>query len=163
MIFEKEFIDQNVNKNRYEIINSNQHDYLKICTINNSEIIRLGINEILKEEQSSNMLIDVSKSEFNQVWTQTKFDLIITDIEFNGIVDVDYISQIRSEHPEAKIIVHTNHRNNSFRTRSLNEGASFFIYFDKNLNLLQYIVRRVLTKIAVNKNKKKPLRKEEVE
>ena len=134
--------------NRYKIVNENRKDFSKICVINNSEIIRIGINSVLKEEYRNDIILDVSKKEFCQVWAQSEFDIIITDIEFEGKNDVSFISQIKKTHPKSTIIVYTNFKNQLYRKSSLNNGASFFIFFDKNLNLLEYIVRRVMNNIS---------------
>jgi DNA-binding NarL/FixJ family response regulator len=139
------------NSNRYKVVNENRSDFSKICVINNSEIIRVGINSVLKEEYKNDIILDVSKKEFSLLWEQSKFDIIITDIEFDGKNDTSFIPTIKQSHPDAIIIVYTNFRNQTHRKSSLNDGAHFFIFVDKNLNLLEYIVRRIMNNISSKK------------
>ena len=61
---------------------------------------------------------------------QHRPDVVVLDISMPGGNGIDALQQIKSDCPEAQVIMLTNHSNDFYRKRCLGAGASFF--FDKS-------------------------------
>ncbi len=136
---------------RYTIINPSPKLDEKICVISDSAVIKEGISSIFQQELNIKEITLTSKNNFIEKHTNTNFRIIITDIDFIDGCDTNFIEQIRSVLPNSKIIVYTSPKNRNQRIKALEYGSDFFIYFDDDFKLLEFIVKRIITGL-VNKN-----------
>lgn len=58
-------------------------------------------------------------------------DLVVLDLHLPGLGGVELLSRLRQDHPEATVVVLTNHANDQYRRECLIRGAAYF--FDKSL------------------------------
>ena len=133
-------------KPRFKVVNKTTKIDLSICTISDSEILREGIYSVFQDEIDVTNMVLTSKNVFFDKHAKSNFDVVITDIEFVDGIDTSFIKQIKSISPETRIIVYTSPKNRDRRIRAMEYGAEFFIFFDDSFKLLEFIVKRMVTK-----------------
>jgi len=127
-------------------IQNNKKVGVDICIINNSSVVQEGICSYIEKLGNINSIICSSKEYFEKELTNNHFDIIITDIEFNLSVDPIIIKSIKTAHPESQIMVFTRLENGYMRNASINYGATFFIYWGDQFQLLEIVTNAMIKK-----------------
>lgn len=82
---------------------------------------------------------------------ENKFDILILDVNFNGLSSLDYISEIRKKEDQFKIISLTTLNNDFIRKKAIQKGVDCFIGKDTDFSLF----KDVIIKCAKTNKKKK--------
>ena len=125
---------------------------VKICIINDSQVIQEGIVAAVKNVAGVKKIITTSKNEFLDNHMAEDFDILITEIEFGNKIDISFIKELKSISPKSKVIVYTRFLNHAIRTRLLNDGADAFIFLRDISYLLGHIVKMIIKTIPNSKS-----------
>lgn len=118
--------------------------------------LRLLLKPLVKE-----VIVEKNPSNIGALIERSNFDLIILDMNFNGLVNtgnegIFYLNKIKKQHPKTPVILITAYAEIDLAIRSLKEGAADFLVKPwKNEKIIQTI-----TTVLENKNsnkRKKPI------
>ncbi len=151
-----------------ETLTGNTHPYLKekilmtvpahqnpgLCIINDSEIIREGLFSLLRKLPNVDNIDIFNRDKLSNRDMTKNYDVIITDVEFQGKIDLEYIKSLRNEYPSAKLIVYTNFNNHEYRNMTIHTGADFFLFMEDKYNLLEHLVTGIVSQIRFKQNGK---------
>ena len=125
-------------------INSDDSKNINISIINDSPIVQEGIVAAIQNVPCLKNIRTTTKNDFIENHSDEEVDIIITEIEFSNKIDIQFIQEIKSKSPDAKIIVYTRFLNHAIRTRLLNDGADAFIFLRDISYLLGHIVKMII-------------------
>ncbi|NOX17076.1 MAG: response regulator transcription factor [Chlorobi bacterium] len=117
-----------------------------ICVLMDAEEEVKNINQIIEHIDNINEYVVTDRDGFLMHECEKDFDIIITDIEFNGIIYSTFVTQIRSFLPNAKIIVLTRLENDYYRKSAMNCCANFFFHFGIENSLLETVIQIMVKK-----------------
>ena len=137
----------------YKEDDSSKNRFIKICVINNKEIIREGLYSLLNKAPFILSLDSYTRDQFLESNEKKDYHIIINEIEFDSKVSPDIIKAIRYRHRSAKIIVYTGVKNIGFRNLSLHSGADFFLFIEDRYNLLEHLVAGLIHQLKFKNNK----------
>ena len=118
----------------------------------NNEIIKVVIADdnvffcdALKDSLQNHNDIDVVKTISNLdsriEFSKTKsFDLLILDVNFNGVNSLDYLDKIKNQKSNFKIIALTTLNNNFIKNKALENGIETFVWKDTDFNKFKEIL-----------------------
>lgn len=124
---------------------------IKCCVINDLEIFREGLTSMLQRVPGLKDTTGYSQDDYLQLEDSTNIDVIISEIEFNGKLDVEFVKTVHRLNPDSTIIIYTQRKNNEFRNYSLHCGADFFVFVEERFNLIEHLISRISRKM-VKKN-----------
>lgn len=119
--------------------------------INESDIFKEGLVSVLQNVAGLENTLGFSRDEYLQLEDSTSIDLLISEIEFEGKLDVEFIKTARKLNPDSTIIVYTHIKNNEFRNYAIHCGADFFVFVEERFNLIEHLISGISRKI-VRKN-----------
>ena len=102
-----------------------------ILIIDEQEMLRRGINSILKSMAEFNVIADVSSGfEALTVVRSFKPRLVLMDLKLNDLDGVELIRQIKNISPDTNIVVFTAYQDNDHIIQSLEAGAISYLLKD---------------------------------
>ena len=128
--------------------------YPGICIISDSEIIREGLLSLLRRVPYVDDIDTFNRKKYSNRNLAVNYEVIITDVEFQGKINLDHIKSLRNDFPRAKIIVYTNFNNHECRNITLHSGADFFLFMEDKYNLLEHLVTGIISQIRYKQNGK---------
>lgn len=82
------------------------------------------------------------------VTNYTNFDLLILDLNFNGIKSIDFINEIRKNETDFKIVCLSSHDSHIIKDQIINAGVNAF--YSKNKNMEEFAGE--ITKVLCSEN-----------
>ncbi len=121
-----------------------------ILIIDDSEIFRSRLVEILSESPNSKKLLEVNNIfEAKEIMQSLLPDLIITDIRMPGGSGIDLIKELRKKNINITTMVITNYPEEHYKTEAIKAGADYF--FDKSNDMEKML--EAIDILYSNKNK----------
>lgn len=118
---------------------------MKILLIDDHAILREGLKRVLQDEFPRLVAGEAaSADEALELLAQQSWDLILLDISMPGRSGLDLLPQLRSDYPQAKIIMLSSFGDKQFVIRALRDGASAFLTKERAARELLNAVRTVL-------------------
>lgn len=82
------------------------------------------------------------------------FDILILDVNFNGVSSLDFIEEIRREDSQFKIISLTTMNNDYIKRKAISQGINHFVGKDTDFSLFKNIILNCLEDKKQNKSSK---------
>lgn len=101
------------------------HDKKNILIVDDQEIIREFLFEVLNEDYSVNAVTD--GDEAIDELKQNKYDLIITDLKMERVQGEEVVKFVHETEPESKVIVISGYSSLYSVSQSVNNGAFAFL------------------------------------
>jgi DNA-binding NarL/FixJ family response regulator len=103
-------------------------DRLRIAVIDDHRIFREGVEEILKGDDSLDVVEGGSNAGYAlAIAARERLDLLLIDVEMPGLPTLDVVRQMRSVRPETAIIVLTMHADPSLARDFIDAGCAGFL------------------------------------
>lgn len=121
---------------------------IKILVIDDDTDVLIAMRLLLKSKVKE-VVVEKNPNNLLSLLSSTKFDIIILDMNFNGLVNtgnegIFWLKKIKEHDPETDVILITAYADIDLAIRSLKEGASDFLVKpwnnDKLLNVLSELV-----------------------
>lgn len=93
-----------------------------------------------------------SREEAIKAYVRERYDVVITDVDMQGLNGIEVLQTIRSLNKEAKVVVVTAHRDAETAVAALNAGACAYLTKPVDLNLLIKTLESVRSEIEESKN-----------
>jgi DNA-binding NarL/FixJ family response regulator len=139
---------------------------LKILLVDDHLVVRKGIELILKEEfKSSTIFNSENYDEAIAIMEQNSIDLVLLDININGVENIKIMRKLKEIQPQVKILVFSSHDEKQYGLRYIEQGAdgylNKFCSEDKIVEAISFIVKKgyfyseTIKEKLVSKSKKK--------
>ena len=115
---------------------------MKLLIVDDNYEMRSLIKTILIDLTSDIFECDNGLDAYD-IYKELKPDCVLMDIEMKPVDGIKATRWIKMEYPQAKIVVVTQHSDETFRTHALNAGADEFISKD-NLIELRAVVEKFI-------------------
>lgn len=104
---------------------------VKICILDDHELFRVGIKEMLKKEDNFNMVAEYSNiSTLNENIINDQPDILLLDITVDNTMTFNAIKSIKLKMPDIKIIMLTMHKKEFYVMRAIDEKVDGYINKD---------------------------------
>jgi len=101
---------------------------LKVLIIDDHDIFRQGLKNIINESYENVKLLEAGNAEeANKLYTKENWDIVITDINLPGRSGIDIIKDLKQNHPEIPILVLSMYPEDQFAIRVIKAGASGYL------------------------------------
>ena len=101
---------------------------IRILTVDDHPLLREGIAALLKNEPDMSLVAEASDgAEAIEKFRLHRPDVTLMDVEMPGLNGIEAINQIRSEFPDARIIILTTYTGDAKVVRALKAGARAYI------------------------------------
>lgn len=123
---------------------------IRILTVDDHPILRKGLAALVNAEPDLKLVAEASNGkEAIEAFRSHQPDITLMDIQMPGLDGIEAINAIRTEFPEAKIIILTTYTGDAQIVRALKAGARAYILKEHMLDELLNTIR------AVNAGKKR--------
>ncbi len=122
-----------------------------ILIIDDSEVFRKRLVEILSDNQTSKIFVEVNNIlEAKKIMQNFLPNLIITDIRMPGGSGINFIKELKKNNINVTTMVITNYPEEHYKTEAIKAGADYF--FDKSND-----IEKMLEAIDILYNKQKQI------
>ncbi len=107
---------------------SENSNLIRILSVDDHALLRKGISALVNGEADMKLIAEASNGqEAIEAYRQHRPDVVLMDIQMPGMNGTEAIDRIRSEFPEARIIVLTTYTGDAQVMRALKAGARAYI------------------------------------
>jgi DNA-binding NarL/FixJ family response regulator len=124
----------------------------KVLIVDDHPMMRLGLKQFLAQENDLDVCGEASNAaEALLLLDQLKPDLILLDVSLDGRSGLDLLKDIRLQHPQVRVLVHSMHDEQVFAERALRLGAHGYLMKQESAEQLNGAIRQILDgKVYVN-------------
>jgi DNA-binding NarL/FixJ family response regulator len=123
---------------------------IKVCIADNHPVILHGIKAYFNESNSIEVVKTVSNLTDLQTFLQNKLvDVIVLDIELDGVSGIRDIKHLIKEYPNTKVILFTSVSEKMYAPTAIKAGVSAYILKTASLKELETAVIRVSNGVTI--------------
>lgn len=117
---------------------------IDILIVDDHALVRLGLRELLKEDEDLNVAADVSNADDAFIALRSlHFDVVLLDMTMPKKHGLELLIEIRREFPKLRILVLSMHSEEHFGIRALKAGAAGYITKDDTPALIIEAIHKV--------------------
>lgn len=132
---------------------------IRVCTADNQPIVRYGLKTYFKENADIEVVAQASDlDELVSILEDKKIDVILLDIELNGITSIRDIKALLKEYPGSRIVLYTSVSEKMYAPTAIKAGVSAYISKNISLKELENILYKVKSgEVIVSEDVKKKI------
>lgn len=132
---------------------------IKVCLANNHPVVHFGVKSYFKDHDSISIVANVGSFLMVRDILQTKeIDVLILDLELEGLSSIFEVKNILKNFPKTKIIIFSDLSEQIYAPNAIKAGVSGFVSKKEKLETLgQAIIKVNQGKIILDENVKKNL------
>ncbi|MGV7107081.1 response regulator transcription factor [Flavobacterium sp. U410] len=132
---------------------------IRVCTADNQPIVRYGLKTYFKENADIEVVAQASDlDELVSILEDKKIDVILLDIELNGITSIRDIKALLKEYPGSRIVLYTSVSEKMYAPTAVKAGVSAYVSKNISLKELENILYKVKSgEVIVSEDVKKKI------
>ena len=132
---------------------------IKVCVADNFPVVHFGVKSYFKDHSDISIVANIgSFSMLNEILQTKEIDVLLLDLELEGLTSIFEVKSILKEFPKTKVIIYSNLSEQIYAPNAIKAGASGFVHKTEKLsNLAEAIIKVQQGKIIMNESVKKNL------
>jgi two-component system, NarL family, response regulator, fimbrial Z protein, FimZ len=132
---------------------------IKVCVADNFPVVHFGVKSYFKDHSEISIVANIGNfSMLNEILETKEIDVLLLDLELEGLTSIFEVKSILKEFPKTKVIIYSNLSEQIYAPNAIKAGASGFVHKTEKLsNLAEAIIKVQQGKIIMNESVKKNL------
>jgi DNA-binding NarL/FixJ family response regulator len=132
---------------------------IKVCVADNFPVVHYGIKSFFKDHSDISIVANIGNfSMLKEILQSKEIDVLLLDLELEGLKSIFEVKAILKEFPETKVIIYSNLSEQIYAPNSIKAGVSGFIHKKEKLSVIYDGIKQVTDgKIVMNETVKKNL------
>ena len=132
---------------------------IKVCVADNFPVVHFGVKSYFKDHSEISIVANIGNfSMLNEILETKEIDVLLLDLELEGLTSIFEVKSILKEFPKTKVIIYSNLSEQIYAPNAIKAGASGFVHKTEKLsNLAEAIIKVQQGKIIMNETVKKNL------
>nr|WP_314864525.1 response regulator transcription factor [uncultured Flavobacterium sp.] len=132
---------------------------IKVCVADNYPVVHFGVKSYFKDHSDISIVANIGNfSMLNEILQTKEIDVLLLDLELEGLTSIFEVKSILKEFPKTKVIIYSNLSEQIYAPNAIKAGASGFVHKTEKLGTLaEAIIKVQLGKIIMNETVKKNL------
>ena len=132
---------------------------IKVCVADNYPVVHFGVKSYFKDHSDISIVANIGNfSMLNEILQTKEIDVLLLDLELEGLTSVFEVKSILKEFPKTKVIIYSNLSEQIYAPNAIKAGASGFVHKTEKLGTLaEAIIKVQQGKIIMNETVKKNL------
>lgn len=130
---------------------------IKVCVADNYPVVHFGIKSYLKDHKDISIVANIGNfSMLNDILLEKEIDVLLLDLELEGLSSIITIKSIVKNFPNTKIIIYSGLPEQIYAPNVIKAGAAGFVHKNEKLGTLaDAIIKAHEGKIVMNEEIKK--------
>jgi len=117
---------------------------IKVCLADNHPIVHYGIKAYFKDNPEISIVGQAENyNDLEEILTKKSVDIIIVDLDLEGLSSINIVKNLVKEYPSSKIVVFTNLSEQIYAPNALKAGVSAYVHKTAKLDTLASAVTKV--------------------
>jgi two-component system response regulator FimZ (fimbrial Z protein) len=132
---------------------------IKVCVADNFPVVHYGIKSFFKDHSDISIVANIGNfSMLKEILQSKEIDVLLLDLELEGLKSIFEVKAILKEFPETKVIIYSNLSEQIYAPNAIKAGVSGFIHKKEKLSVVYDGIKQVADgKIVMNETVKKNL------
>jgi len=132
---------------------------IKVCVADNFPVVHYGIKFFFKDHSDISIVANIGNfSMLKEILQSKEIDVLLLDLELEGLKSIFEVKAILKEFPETKVIIYSNLSEQIYAPNAIKAGVSGFIHKKEKLSVVYDGIKQVTDgKIVMNETVKKNL------
>jgi DNA-binding NarL/FixJ family response regulator len=132
---------------------------IKVFVADNFPVVHYGIKSFFKDHSDISIVANIGNfSMLKEILQSKEIDVLLLDLELEGLKSIFEVKAILKEFPETKVIIYSNLSEQIYAPNSIKAGVSGFIHKKEKLSVVYDGIKQVTDgKIVMNETVKKNL------
>jgi two-component system, NarL family, response regulator, fimbrial Z protein, FimZ len=132
---------------------------IKVCVADNFPVVHFGVKSYFKDHSDISIIANIGNfSMLNEILQTKEIDVLLLDLELEGLTSIFEVKSILKEFPKTKVIIYSNLSEQIYAPNAIKAGASGFVHKTEKLgDLAEAIIKVNQGKIIMNETVKKNL------
>lgn len=132
---------------------------IKVCVADNFPVVHYGIKSFFKDHSDISIVANIGNfSMLKEILQSEEIDVLLLDLELEGLKSIFEVKAILKEFPETKVIIYSNLSEQIYAPNAIKAGVSGFIHKKEKLSVVYDGIKQVTDgKIVMNETVKKNL------
>ena len=132
---------------------------IKVCVADNFPVVHYGIKSFFKDHSDISIVANIGNfSMLKEILQSKEIDVLLLDLELEGLKSIFEVKAILKEFPETKVIIYSNLSEQIYAPNVIKAGVSGFIHKKEKLSVVYDGIKQVTDgKIVMNETVKKNL------
>lgn len=130
---------------------------IKVCVADNFPVVHYGIKSFFKDHSDISIVANIGNfSMLKEILQSKEIDVLLLDLELEGLKSIFEVKAILKEFPETKVIIYSNLSEQIYAPNAIKAGVSGFIHKKEKLSVVYDGIKQVTDgKIVMNETVKK--------
>jgi DNA-binding NarL/FixJ family response regulator len=132
---------------------------IKVCVADNFPVVHFGVKSYFKDHSDISIIANIGNfSMLNEILQTKEIDVLLLDLELEGLTSIFEVKSILKEFPKTKVIIYSSLSEQIYAPNSIKAGVSGFVHKTEKLGTLaETIIKVQQGKIIMNETVKKNL------
>jgi len=132
---------------------------IKVCVADNFPVVHFGVKSYFKDHSDVSIVANIGNfSMLNEILLTKDIDVLLLDLELEGLTSIFEVKSILKEFPKTKVIIYSNLSEQIYAPNAIKAGVSGFVHKTEKLgDLAEAIIKVQEGKIIMNETVKKNL------
>jgi two-component system, NarL family, response regulator, fimbrial Z protein, FimZ len=132
---------------------------IKVCVADNFPVVHFGVKSYFKDHSDIAIIANIgSFSMLNEILQTKEIDVLLLDLELEGLTSIFEVKSILKEFPKTKVIIYSSLSEQIYAPNAIKAGVSGFVHKTEKLGTLaEAIIKVQQGKIIMNETVKKNL------